>query len=177
MFETSMLIFELLWDIAFAVLILRLAFFYYAATFLTAFILGIVRIGIFVRSYHYGAPVAELIEMPFMIIAIAFWAMFMMIRFDIPQVAWIRLAIGLLGMAFMLATELVGRIIIYGNPWPTSMSKMEILAKGAFAACLITFGLMPWLLMLPIGGSGPKEKSLGQGEMQSDAKEYASPRA
>ena len=96
---------------------------------------GYWSIGVFVRSYHYGAAIAELIEMPFMLICIAFWAMFMVIRFDIPKFAWIRLAIGLLGMAFMLATELVGRIIIYGNPWPTSMSKTEILAKGTFAAC------------------------------------------
>jgi hypothetical protein len=178
MFEASMLIFELLWDITFAILILRVALFYYALTFVTGFILGIVRIGIFVRSYHYGAPMAELIEMPFMLFAIAFWAMFMVMKFDIPKVAWIRLAIGLLGMAFMLATELAGRIIVYGNPWPSSMTKMEILAKGAFAACLIMFGLMPWLLMLPIDGRiVPGEKSLGQGDSQSDDKEYASPRA
>ena len=70
----------------FAILILCLAFFYYAVTLLTGFILGIVRIGIFVRSYHYGAAIAELIEMPFMLIGIAFWAMFMVIRFDIPKV-------------------------------------------------------------------------------------------
>jgi hypothetical protein len=61
--ETIMLVFELLWDIAFAVLILRLAFFYYAFIILTGVILGIVRVRVFVRSHHYGAPIAELIEM------------------------------------------------------------------------------------------------------------------
>lgn len=50
MFETSMLIFELLWDIVFAILILRLAFFYYAVTLLTGFILGIG-----VLEYLFGA--------------------------------------------------------------------------------------------------------------------------
>lgn len=173
-----MLVFELLWDIAFAILILRLAFYYYAFTFLTGFILGIVRIGVFVRSYHYGASIAELIEMPFMLLAIAFWAMFLVMRFDIPKVAWIRLVIGSLGLAFMLVTELVGRIILYGSAWPTSITKMEILARGAFASCLIMFGLMPWLLMLPIGGKTELEqKSLGQGNMQLGNKEYVSPRA
>jgi hypothetical protein len=155
---------------------LRLAFFYYAVTFLAACILGIIRTGIFVRSHHYNAPIAELIEMPFTLIAIAFWAMFTLIRFDIPKVAWIRLAIGLLGMAFMLATELVGRVVIYWNPWPISMSKTEILAKAFFAACLIMFGLMPWIIMLPIGERvTPREKSPGQSETPSEDKAYASP--
>jgi hypothetical protein len=173
-FETSMSAFELLWDISIAILILRLAFFYYALTYLTGFILGIVRVGIFVRSYHYGAPIAELIEMPFMLLGITFWAMFVVIKFDIPKVAWIRLAIGLLGLAFLLATELIGRIIVYGDAWPASMSKTEILAKGAFAALVIMFGLMPWLVMLPKGRrTGPREESLGQGRMQPGDKEYA----
>jgi hypothetical protein len=177
-FGTIMLVFELLWDIAFAILILRLAFFYYAFTILTGVILGIVRVRVFVRSHHYGAPIAELIEMPFMLLAIAFWAMFLVIRFDIPKVAWMRLAIGSLGLAFMLATEIVGKIILYGSPWSTSTSTMEILAKGASAGCLIMFGLMPWLLMLPIGERTELgEKLLCQGGLQSDNKEYVSPRA
>jgi hypothetical protein len=54
------------------------------------------------------------------------------------------------------------------------MSKMEILVKGTFAACLIMFGFMPWLLMLPMGGSELREKSLGRGEIELDDKEYAS---
>jgi hypothetical protein len=177
MLESTMLVFELLWDIVFAILILRLAFYYYALTFLTGFILGIVRVGVFVRSYHYGAPIAELTEMPFMMLASAFWAMFLVIRFDIPKVAWMRLAIGLLGLAFMLATELVGRIVLHGSPWPISMSKMEILAKGAFAACLIMFGLMPWLLMLPIGGKTELGQELSTYDDSQSDNEYVSFRA
>ncbi len=166
-----MSVFEILWDIAVSLLILRLAFFYYAATFLTGCVLGFIRIGVFVRSYHYGAPVAELIEMPFMLLATAFWAIFVVTKFEIPKVAWLRLAIGLLGLGFMIVTELVGRIILYGTSWPHSMSKMEILAKGAFSACLIIFGLMPWLLMLPANlNSRQGQTTLGQGDVQLDDK-------
>ena len=158
--EETMSVFEFLWDIAFALLVLRLAFFYYCLTFITGCILGFIRLGILVSLCRLREPMAELVEMPFMLLAIALWARFMVSKFEIPRVAWVRLAVGLLALMFLLVTEVVGRVIMYEEGWRRGKSQEDFMAVGAFTTSLIIFGLMPWILMLVEGGVPSNQESM-----------------
>jgi hypothetical protein len=146
--ESGMSVFELLWNIAVSMLILRISLIYYGLTFLTGCILGLIRLGILTPVYDFRQPIAELIEMPFLLLAVVFWARFVVSKFDIPNIAWLRLAIGLLALVFMLLTELVGGRMAIRESWTDSMPKTVILAKSSFAISLVIFGLMPWLVMV-----------------------------
>jgi hypothetical protein len=146
--ESSLSVFELLWNVAVSLLVLRIAFFYYGLTFFTGCVFGSIRLGVLVPMYHFRQPIAELIEMPFMLMAIAFWARFTVTKYEVPKVAWLRLTIGLLGLVFMVTTEVVMKRMLSGQSSTESKSKIDILARVAFGISLVIFGLMPWLVMV-----------------------------
>lgn len=156
--EEIMSVVEVLWDIAMAVLIVRLAFLYYIFTFLTGCIFGFIRLGYVVPVYHVRASTVEVFEMPIMVLMTVFWAWFTIRKFEIPKVAWIRLAVGLVGLLFMLVTEFVGRVILYKGGWTKGILEEDLIASEAFGGALLVFGLMPWLLM-----AGSKEGAVGSG--------------
>jgi uncharacterized membrane protein len=146
--EEIMSLVEVLWDIAMAVIIVRLAFLYCLFTFLTGCIFGFIRLGYVVPVYHVRASTAELFEMPIMVLVTVFWAWFTIRKFEIPKVAWMRLAVGLVGLLFMLVTEFVGRVILYEEGWTKGILEEDLIASEAFGGTLLVFGLMPWLLMV-----------------------------
>lgn len=146
--DTTASAFELIWDIAVFILITRLAFLYFLLTFLTGCILGYIRLNKVIPIYHLSQSTAELIEMPFMLLAVFIWARFIMERCSVPNVAGMRLAIGFLALGFMLFAELVGRVIMYEGGFKAGILDMDKIAGGAFSASLLLFSLMPWLLMV-----------------------------
>lgn len=139
---------ELLWDIAVSLIIMRLAFFYFVLTFLTGCILGYIRLYKAIPIYHLSPPVAELLEMPIMLLAVFIWARFIMVRFSVPNVAGMRLAIGFLALGFMLLAELGGRFVKYVEGLEVRIFDTDKISSGGFAASLVLFGLMPWFLMV-----------------------------
>jgi hypothetical protein len=139
-------VFEILSDIAFTLLVLRFAFFYYGLTFLAGCILGFIRHGILLLIYQFPESTAELVEMPYMLLEVAFLARFMVTRFDIPKIAWVRLAVRLLGL-LMLVAEFVRRVMVYRDVG-REMLQEDAAATESFTALLVVFGLMPRLLML-----------------------------
>lgn len=151
--EEIMSVVEVLWDIAIAVLIVRLAFLYYLFTFLTGCIFGVIRLGYLVPVYQVRASTAALFEMPIMILVVAFWASYILQKFEVPKIAWMRLAVGLIGLLFMLATEFVGRVIMYEEGWRKGILEEDLVVNEAFGGTLFVFGLMPWLLMAGDGKS------------------------
>jgi hypothetical protein len=145
--DESMPVLQLLWEIGVALLVLRLAFIYYGLTFLTRCVLRFIRIGILVRFYGIREPMAGLFEMLFMLLAVTLWAKFIVAKFKIPKVAWVRLAVGLVGLVFILVTEFVGTVIMY-EEGPGKGLLEDLVASGALATSLAIFGLMPWIMML-----------------------------
>jgi hypothetical protein len=101
---------ELLWDVAISLIILRLAFLYFVLTFFTGCILGYIRLQKVIPIYRLSPAVAELLEMPFMLLAVFIWARFIMVRFSVPNVSGMRLAVSFLALGFMLLAELSGKV-------------------------------------------------------------------
>ena len=139
--------FMVFWEIAISLLIIRLALLYFGGVFLTGCVLGYIRQRYLIPTYHLSLGVAELLEFPLMLVAIAFWARFIVGRDSAPDVAWMRLAIGFVALACMLVVELLGRSIVSAGGQEQRTGRFDKTARLAFAASLLLFGLMPWLLV------------------------------
>ena len=136
------------WNIASSLLAIRLAVFYFGLTFLTGCILGYIRLEILIPALQLSQPRAELFEMPLMLVAIVFWARFLIAQCKIPSFALLRLVIGLLALVFMLSAEFLGGLILYEEGLRERIWTGDKTSGTAFAASLLLFGLMPWILSL-----------------------------
>jgi hypothetical protein len=145
LFETTTSVFELLWDIALALFIIRLAFFYFCFTG------GVVIVWFIIAELmplnHLTQPQFELITLPIWLLAVTLWARFIIVTYEIPRVGGFRLAIGALALVFMLSAELVGGVILYEKGYAAWIWEANPLAAGLGAAVLVLYALMPWLLM------------------------------
>jgi hypothetical protein len=148
LFETSTSVFELLWDIALALFIIRLAFFYFLLSFGTGCIIAYFRISQLQHIQLLTQPQSELITLPIWLLFFALWARFMIVNYEIPRVGGFRLAIGALALVFMLAAELLGGIVMYEKGWTEWVWETDPLAASMGAVTLLLFGLMPLLLMV-----------------------------
>jgi hypothetical protein len=147
LFETSTSVFELLWDIALALFIIRLAFFYFALTFATGCLIVFFRLTRLQPINHFTQPQSELLTLPIFLLFSTLWARFMIVNYEIPRVGGFRLAIGILALGFMLVAELAGGVLMYEKGWTEWIWETDPLAASAGAVVLLLFGLMPRLLM------------------------------
>lgn len=148
LFETDTSVFILLWDIALALFVVQLAFYYFLLCLITGALIVWFRIAEFVPINHLTQPQFEDTALSIWLLAVALWARFTIVTYEIPRVGGFRLAIGALALVFMLFAELVGGVIMYEKGYRAWIWKTDLLAAVLGAAALITFGLMPWLLML-----------------------------
>ncbi|MEO1070114.1 MAG: hypothetical protein AAFW95_13515, partial [Cyanobacteria bacterium J06638_6] len=84
-------------------LILKAGLLYFAIVFGVGFILGPIRVLWAVPRF--GTRVAELMEMPFMFVAIVLAALWVMRRLSVPPGFWTRLCIGGVALGFLLLAE------------------------------------------------------------------------
>ncbi|KAH6670605.1 hypothetical protein B0J14DRAFT_99586 [Halenospora varia] len=147
LFETTTSVFELMWDIALALFIVRLAFFYFALSFATGCIIAWFRFARLMPVNHLTQPQSELVTLPMFLLANILWARFMVVNYEIPRVGGFRLAIGALALVFMLFAELMGGIVLYEKGITEWIWETDPLAAGLGATVLLLFGLMPMLLM------------------------------
>lgn len=148
LFETDTSVFILLWDIALALFVVQLAFYYFLLCLITGALIVWFRTAEFVPINHLTQPQFEDTALSIWLLAVALWARFTIVTYEIPRVGGFRLAIGALALVFMLFAELVGGVIMYEKGYRAWIWKTDLLAAVLGAAALITFGLMPWLLML-----------------------------
>jgi hypothetical protein len=59
-----------------------------------------------------------------------------------------RLAIGFVALGCMLVAELVGGAVMYQEGQKERIGDSDKIAGGAFAASLLLFCLVPWLLIV-----------------------------
>lgn len=148
LFETSTSVFELLWDIALALFIIRLAFYYFLLSFITGCFIAFFRVSQLQHIQLLTQPQSEIITLPIWLLFIALWARFVIVNYEIPRVGGFRLAIGLLALVFMLAAELLGGIFMYEKGYSEWIWETDPLAASLGACTLLLFGLMPTLLMV-----------------------------
>ncbi|KAE9373302.1 hypothetical protein N431DRAFT_438603 [Stipitochalara longipes BDJ] len=147
LFETSTSVFELLWDIALALFIIRLSFFYFALSFATGLLITYFRIARLQPLNHLTQPQSELVTLPLFLLFNTLWARFIVVNYEVPRVGGFRLAIGGLALAFMLMAELTGGVYMYEKGWTEWIWETDLVAGSLGASVLLLFGLMPFLLM------------------------------
>ncbi len=116
---------------------------YFALVFGTGFLLGAVRVPFLVPRL--GTRTAELLEMPVMLVAIAWAARFIVRRCPLPNGS--RLAAGFLALACLVGAELLLATVIQDQSLAAYIASRDPVSGSVYLVMLGVFALMPRLLM------------------------------
>ena len=120
---------------------------YFAMVFAIGFVLGTIRV-LWLAPYL-GERMAELSEMPWMLLASVLSARWVTGKFALPALALQRLAVGMLALAWMLTFEFTLVLGLRGLSLNEYFASRDAVAGSIYLAMLGLFTLMPWLLSLP----------------------------
>jgi hypothetical protein len=124
--------------------ILKPAAVYFALVFGAGFLLGCIRVPFLVPRL--GVRTAELLEMPIQLVVIVLAARFVVRRFAVPPQALVRLAVGLLALAFALAAELLLAVAMTGPHIGDYIAGRDPVAGSVYLIVLIIFAALPWMM-------------------------------
>lgn len=124
--------------------ILKSAATYFALVFGTGLVLGTVRVLWAVPRF--GTRIAELLEMPLMLVAIMLAA-----RWTTPHVASgagsaARLGIGIVALTLLLTAEVVLAVAVRGVSVTEALVDRDPVSGTVYYALLGLFAILPWLL-------------------------------
>ncbi|MGB3496484.1 MAG: hypothetical protein WBA57_27400 [Elainellaceae cyanobacterium] len=125
-------------------LILKAGLLYFAAVFAVGFGLGIVRVLWAVPQF--GTRMAELIEMPFMLVATILSALWVVRRLAVPPGAWTRLCMGFVALGCLLLAELSVVLQLRGLSIAEYLSDRDPISGSVYLLMLGVFAVMPWLI-------------------------------
>ena len=147
LFETTESVIEVLWDIALAFFIVRLAFIYFALTFASSAAIVYVAYNypsVFPSTHKLVTPQSEVVLAPFLLLSSALWAYVVVTRYEIPRVTGFRLATGGVALLLMLLAEGLVGFGLWEEGYGDWMG--ERFGWGS-AGLLAAFALMPTVLM------------------------------
>ena len=121
---------------------------YFALVFVAGFILGTIRTLWVVPRL--GTRWAEVLEAPFMVLISFLAARWVIRRLSLPPFQTLRIAVGLLGLAFMLLAEFSFTLWIRRLSLREYWSERDPIATSAYFAALALFALMPVLVQRQI---------------------------
>jgi hypothetical protein len=117
---------------------------YFAVVFGTGFVLGTIRTLWIVPRL--GVRAAELLETPFMFVAIVLTASWICQRLGNTGDSSTRLVVGLLALALLLVTEVVMGVALLDLSLIEIFTKHDPVSGTVYYALLGVFAGMPWLL-------------------------------
>ena len=117
---------------------------YFALVFGAGFVLGSIRVLFLVPRV--GERLAELIEMPFMLVVVCFAARFIIRRFALPTATSVRLGVGLVALGLLLAAELLLAVAIQGQSLGEYVASRDRVSGSVYLAMLVLFSVMPLIL-------------------------------
>ena len=117
---------------------------YFAFVFGAGFCLALIRIPIL--EPRFGSRWAELVEMPFMLVAILLAARWVVRRFSVPPAAGERLGMGFLALACMLAAEFGLVLSLRGMTIGQYFATRDPVSGTAYYLALAAFALLPLAL-------------------------------
>ena len=124
--------------------LLKSAVLYFATVFGAGFLLALIRIPVLVPRL--GMRVAELIEMPVMLLVIFFAARWIVRRVLDPATQGARLAVGVIALSLLLLTEFSVVLWLQGLTVREAIANRDPVSGAAYASSLIVFALMPLLV-------------------------------
>lgn len=126
---------------------------YFGLVFGTGFVLGSVRVPFLVPRL--GVRVAELVETPFMLVAIVLAARYVTRRFALPSTYGIRLSVGVLALALLLAAELLLTVALQSQTLGQFIASRDPVSGTVYLLMLGLFALMPVILAWVQDGRPP----------------------
>jgi len=117
---------------------------YFALAFGAGFVLGLIRVPFLVPRL--GERVAELIEMPFMLVAVLFSARFIVRRFALPTATSVRLTVGLIALGLLLTAELLLAVALQNRSLGEYIASRDRVSGSVYVAMLVLFSVMPIVL-------------------------------
>jgi hypothetical protein len=170
LFKTTESVIEVLWDIALAFFIVRLAFIYFLLTFTSGAAITYLAYNypqLLPSTNHMVAPLSEAVLGPLLLLSSAFWARFVVSRYEIPRAAGFRLAMGAVALAFMLLAEAMIGLGLWEGGYGKWMSERVGLGVGGLS---VAFALLPFIIMAfeeKSGGEGGEKKTWHRHEEKS----------
>lgn len=120
---------------------------YFALVFGSGFVLGMIRVPLLVPRI--GVRYAELLEMPLMALAIWWAARWVVRRFGLAPIAWIRIGVGSIALALLLAAELGLALLLQDQTLSAYIASRDPVSGGVYLLLLVVFAAMPWWLREP----------------------------
>jgi hypothetical protein len=125
-------------------LMLRAAGLYFAIVFGIGFVLGTLRV-LFLLP-RFGTRWAELIEMPFMFIAIVLGARLTVRHFRLQTVPLVSIALGLISLCLVLVMEFSVVLWLRGMTFSDYLAERDPVSGTVYYLMLPLFAAMPWLM-------------------------------
>jgi hypothetical protein len=128
--------------------ILKAALTYFALVFGAGFILGAIRVPYLVPRF--GARIAELLEMPVMLLVIVLSARLTARRLAMPLTIHTLLTTGLLALALLVAAEVAFVELVQRQPIDRYIANRDPVSGGVYLVLLAMFALMPLVIGIMI---------------------------
>ncbi len=123
------------------------AILYFALVLGTGFVLGVIRVPFLVPRI--GERYAELLEMPFMLVAIILAARHVVRRFHLPAKRAVRLQIGFAALAMSVFAELILAAVLQDRSVVQYIASRDPVSGSVYLLMLLLFALMPSILAHP----------------------------
>jgi hypothetical protein len=117
---------------------------YFALVFGAGFALGMIRVPFLVPRL--GERVAELIEMPFMFVAIVVSARLIIRHFSLPANVLARLGAGFLALGLLVAAEVLLAVALQDRTLGEYVASRDSVSGIVYLAMLALFAVMPLVL-------------------------------
>ena len=124
--------------------VLRLGITYFAIVFCAGFVLGAIRVFIFVPSL--GMRTAELLEMPIMLFVMIFAARFVTKHIGNSRRGITSLGIGFLALALLLSAEIGLTLLIQQQSLGEFVTSRDPVSGVVYLVMLVIFAILPFIL-------------------------------
>ena len=125
---------------------------YFAIVFGAGFALGTIRVVLLVPML--GSRVAELVELPVMLMVVFLAARWLTRRFAVPPDTKSRILMGAVALVLALTLDFTVVLKLRDMTLQQYVDTFDPVAGGAYYAALLVMALMPWLL---VRGHGPRK--------------------
>lgn len=117
---------------------------YFALVFAAGFALGSIRVPFLVPRL--GERTAELIEMPFMFVAIVFAARSVITRFPVPSTLAARASMGIVALVLLVMAELSMARVLSGGSIAQYLAGRDPVSGSVYLTMLVLYAAMPEML-------------------------------